>query len=73
MLHGRRWHEGIPNGSDHDRHPTSGDSLDSVKISLNTPDHGRLEVEDVGIGIGRPMDLVTRLDDRSPSPLGARM
>jgi hypothetical protein len=68
MLHGRRWYEGISNGSDHDRHPTSGDS---VKISLNTPDHGRLEVEDVGMGIGRPMNHVARLDDRSLSPFNA--
>jgi hypothetical protein len=70
MLHGRRWYEGIPNSSDHARHPTSGDS---VKISLNTPGHGRLEVEDVGMSIGRPMGHVARLDDRSPSPFNARM
>jgi hypothetical protein len=64
VLHGRRWYEGISNRSDHDRHPTSGDS---VKMSPISPDHGHREVEDVGMRIGRPMDHVTRLDDRSLS------
>jgi hypothetical protein len=38
-----------------------------VKMSPISPDHGHREVEDVGMRIGRPMDHVTRLDDRSLS------